>query len=80
VVPRPRPRNRLDAGPIRGAGARFPEIEGHHSDLDFRGHTIGNTEPAAAPTVGVLVSPFARGIRSENNQFRNVQREIETEK
>jgi hypothetical protein len=55
-------------------------IKGHHYDLVFRGNTIGNTEPAAAPTVGVLVSPFTRGIKSENNQFRNVQREIETEK
>lgn len=55
-------------------------IRGTHHDLVFRRNTIGNTSPTATPVIGLLVSPFAKGLTTEGNHFVNVKAEIEKQK
>jgi polygalacturonase len=56
------------------------EIRGHHHDLVFRGNTIGNTKTASGPAVGFLVGPNARNLKSDDNQFLNVDKDVDTQK
>jgi parallel beta-helix repeat protein len=55
-------------------------IQGVHEDLVFRGNTIGSSKAGAAPGVGILVSKDARNLKAEQNQFRNVSEEVQTQK
>jgi hypothetical protein len=64
----------------RGTPQAAVVIQGQHHDLVFRGNTIGNTKPAPAPTVGVLISKLAQNVKVENNQFLHVDQEVETQK
>ncbi len=67
----------LDNGPsARGSVV----IRGEHHDLIFRRNTIGHSNPAAAPAAGIWASKAARNLKAEDNQFRNVKTEVETEK
>jgi len=62
-----------------GSGQAAILIQGHHHDLVFRGNTIGNTKPESAATVGIRVSPNTQGLKTENNQFPNVGRDVEAQ-
>ncbi|QEH38320.1 Pectate lyase superfamily protein [Aquisphaera giovannonii] len=55
-------------------------IKGTHRDLVFRGNTIGSSREGTPKGVGILRGEGATGLRSEENRFQNVAREIETER
>jgi hypothetical protein len=63
----------LDNG---GAGASVV-ILGYHQDLIFRGNVIGRSQSSPGG-VGVLCSKQARNLQASDNQFLNVQTEIQT--
>jgi parallel beta-helix repeat protein len=62
-----------------GAAQAAIVIQGHHHDLVFRANTIGNTKPASGAAVGIRVSPNTQGLRTEQNQFQNVGRDVEAQ-
>lgn len=50
-------------------------IRGHHHDVVFRKNVIGYSKSGAARS-GILAGPHANGLRSEDNEFRNVQADV----
>ena len=54
-------------------------IRGHHHDLVFRRNTIGNSNPGAEATIGILAGRHADGLKAEDNRFLNVKTEIQPE-
>jgi hypothetical protein len=70
----------LDNGTAaRGKGAYASiVIRGYHHELVFRRNTIGHSSPVSRPVAGLLVSKFAQGLKSQENKFVNVKREIVT--
>jgi parallel beta-helix repeat protein len=51
-------------------------IRGVHNDLQFRQNTIGYSKPVTAARAAILANPASRGLRAEENQLRNIDREI----
>ena len=62
------------AGKNGGADGAAIVIQGPHHDLVFRGNQIGNSQAAATPSVGILVSPEAQNLQADDAQFINVQK------
>jgi parallel beta-helix repeat protein len=76
-------RNRFENNTVvdngRGSNGRRAEIEirGHHQGLVFRGNTIGpSAAEDASAGVGILHSPAAADLRSEDNRFVNLGQQI----
>jgi parallel beta-helix repeat protein len=55
-------------------------IRGEHHDLVFRENVIGYTKPRSGPSAGVRASEAARGLKADENDFRNVTTRIEVKK
>ena len=68
----------LDNGPAKSGAAIV--IRGEHHDLVFRENVIGYSRPRSGPSTGVRASEAARGLKAEENDFRNVTTRIEVEK
>ena len=67
----------LDNG-IAKSGAAIV-IRGEHHDLVFRENVIGYSKPRSDPSAGVR-SEAAKGLKADENDFRNVTTRIEVEK
>jgi parallel beta-helix repeat protein len=78
-------RNRFESNRIldNGSGSESDAmcaaivIQGNHHDLVFRDNTIGNSDSAGKPTVGILSGKDARNLDAKRNQFLNVTKHIE---
>jgi hypothetical protein len=46
----------------------------------FRANVIGYSKPQSGATSGLRASPSAKGLKADNNDFRNVTTRIEVEK
>lgn len=68
----------LDNGAAAKGDAAYASIviRGCHSDLIFRGNTIGHSGAASGP--GFVVNKLVQGLKSEQNKFTNVKTEIVT--
>jgi parallel beta-helix repeat protein len=69
----------LDNGPS-GSGEATRAcivINGHHHDLVFRKNTIGRSQPTPSG-VGILYSKHAKDLQTTDNQFLNIQTELQT--
>jgi hypothetical protein len=55
-------------------------INGEHHDLVFRDNVIGYSKPQSGASTGVRASASAKGLRANENDFRNVTTKIETAK
>jgi parallel beta-helix repeat protein len=55
-------------------------IRGAHHDLVFRENVIGYSKPRSGASAGVRASALAKGLRADENDFRNVTARIEVEK
>jgi parallel beta-helix repeat protein len=50
-------------------------IRGVHNDLQFRQNTIGYSKPVSHSSAAILTSPASTGLRMEDNQLKNLDRE-----
>jgi hypothetical protein len=55
-------------------------IDGEHYDLLFRDNVIGYSKPRSGASTGVRASASAKGLRADENDFRNVTTKIEAAK
>jgi Right handed beta helix region len=51
-------------------------IRGVHNNLQFRQNTIGYSKPMSQSQAAILTSPASTGLRLEQNQLQNLEREI----
>ena len=70
----------LDNGPAESTKASRAciVIKGHHHDLVFRKNTIGRSQPTPG-AVGILCSKYAKDLQIAENQFLNIQTELQTD-
>jgi parallel beta-helix repeat protein len=77
-------RNRFEKNVVLDNGGDKPTaavvIRGEHHDLVFRNNVIGYTRPQPGEAVGIRVSASARGLKAEENDFRNVATPVALEK
>ncbi len=77
-------RNRFEKNVILDNGKAQPGvaivINGEHHDLVFRDNVIGYSKPRTSASTGVRASPAAKGLRADENDFRNVTTRIEVAK
>jgi parallel beta-helix repeat protein len=55
-------------------------IDGEHHDLLFRDNVIGYSKPRSGASTGVRATASAKGLRADENDFRNVTTRIEVAK
>jgi polygalacturonase len=70
----------LDNGAAARGEAAYASIviRGCHDELVFRRNTIGHSSAVPSPAAGLLVSKTAQGLKSQENKFVNVTREMVT--
>lgn len=68
----------LDNGAAAKGDAAYASIviRGYHHDLIFRNNTIGQSGSTSGP--GFVVSKLVQGLKSEDNKFTNVKKEMVT--
>ncbi len=68
----------LDNGAAQAGAAVV--ILGEHHDLVFRDNVIGYSKPRSGSSTGVRASESAKGLKAEDNEFRNVTTKIDVQK
>jgi parallel beta-helix repeat protein len=77
-------RNRFEKNVVLDNGGGGPAaavvIRGEHHDLVFRENVIGYSQPRSGATVGIRASELAKGLKADENDFRNVTTPVVIEK